>query len=440
MILSTIFFSVCRCLANKPRRTFWPLIVLLEACCVSFAVAKAHGADLNDQKSGQKAIQQAIERGISFLRESQYANGCFGEPVTSKSTKVHPNFAIWPVGFTALPALALLEAGAAADDPAIKKAARFVRSHIPKLNRTYEISLAVLFLDRLRDPRDEEAIRSLVCRLLAGQNAGGGWSYTCPLLQIPQEAALLQSLRKDERDLTRVPVDAPKAKAVAPVIPERADHSNTQFALLALWVGRRYQLPVSTALKRSAVRFRNSQAPNGGWGYHLHGYGAEPYGSMTGAALLALAFGHACVEQKMVAARSEDKAMLAGLRALAEYLEDPSDTSRLTASPNIGPKGAPNLYFLWSVERVGVSCGIATIGGKDWYRWGVNVLLPLQRNDGSWIGRGNNGAPVIDTSMALLFLKRCDLLPDLREALHKRIVVSDPGPLGHSQKEGQASK
>ena len=96
--------------------------------------------------------------------------------------------------------------------------------------------------------------------------------------------------------------------------------------------------------------------------------------------------------------------------------------------PAMGAKGKLNLYFLWSVERVGVLLNLKTIGGKDWYRWGMEPLLATQDRDGSWWGRGNGTtAPVIDTSMALLFLKKSDLLPDLRETLQKRLTITDPG-------------
>ena len=108
-------------------------------------------------------------------------------------------------------------------------------------------------------------------------------------------------------------------------------------------------------------------------------------------------------------------------------MADPTDTRGVASGKEWGAKGAPNLYFLWSVERVGVLCNLKTIGGKDWYPWGVDLLLPAQRADGSWLGTGNGGAPVIDTSMALLFLKRSDLLPDLRERLQKRLIITDPG-------------
>lgn len=108
-------------------------------------------------------------------------------------------------------------------------------------------------------------------------------------------------------------------------------------------------------------------------------------------------------------------------------MNDPTDSEKGSGgAPSLGPKASLNYYFLWSIERVGVLCNLDTIGGKDWYRWGVNLLLPAQRPDGSWLGRGNGGSPVIDTSMALLFLKRSDLLPDLRQSLQKRLKITDP--------------
>jgi hypothetical protein len=111
---------------------------------------------------------------------------------------------------------------------------------------------------------------------------------------------------------------------------------------------------------------------------------------------------------------------------LGNYMNDPVDTRGIMHTVPSGPKGTPNYYFLWSVERVGVLLNLKTIGGKDWYRWGVDLLLPAQLPDGSWVGRGSGGSPVIDTCFALLFLKRSDLLPDLRETLHKRLKIVDP--------------
>jgi len=135
---------------------------------------------------------------------------------------------------------------------------------------------------------------------------------------------------------------------------------------------------------------------------------------------------------------AEDQGLVRGLRILGNYMSDPSDTRGTAAWSGNGPKGAVSLYYLWSLERVGVFCNVRTIGGKDWYRWGVDLLLPTQKADGSWVGRGSGGSPVIDTCFALLFLKRSDLLPDLRETLQKRVTISDPGldPKGINAKKG----
>src|SRR5262249_35992764 len=76
--------------------------------------------------------------------------------------------------------------------------------------------------------------------------------------------------------------------------------------------------------------------------------------------------------------------------------------------------GMKNLYFLWSVERVGVLYNLATIGNKDWYRWGAEILVANQQPAGHWDKGGYHGAyPTLDTCLALLFLKRANLATDL---------------------------
>jgi hypothetical protein len=83
--------------------------------------------------------------------------------------------------------------------------------------------------------------------------------------------------------------------------------------------------------------------------------------------------------------------------------------------------------MLWCVERVGVLYSLKTIGNKDWYRWGVEALLPSQQGDGSWSGGGYHGsAPTLDTAMALLFLKRANLTRDLSESIRLHLGITDP--------------
>ena len=84
-------------------------------------------------KKEQGMVDDAVRRAVAFLKKTQAPDG-------SWAGGGHP------VGATALPALALLECGVPANDPAIRKAAAFLRKHVPTLNRTYEISLCILFL------------------------------------------------------------------------------------------------------------------------------------------------------------------------------------------------------------------------------------------------------------------------------------------------------
>lgn len=365
----------------------------------------------------QKRVDVAIDAGVAFLKRTQNPAGAFGDGVTMRTA--------WPVGFAALPGLALLECGVPAKDAAVQKAASFIRKVLPSHTKTYEISLGILFLDRLGEREDRALIRSLALRLAAGQTPLGGWSYHCPIQTADQEKKLLESLSKQKDDELK-PLEFPKTKG-----REAADNSNTQFAILALCVARRHELPVESVLAKAEQRFRATQRPSG-WGYVVTG--ARINGSMTCAGLLALGAGRASVVEKdgaPDARKADDEGMRRGFMALAESMNDPADSRLANAGKEWwGPEKGVNLYFLWSVERVGVLCGLDTIGGRDWYRWGVDLLLPSQNKDGSWTGRGNGGATIIDTSMALLFLKRSDLLPDLRKTLQQRVNITDPGPDG----------
>ena len=95
-----------------------------------------------------------------------------------------------------------------------------------------------------------------------------------------------------------------------------------------------------------------------------------------------------------------------------------------------------NLYFLWTVECVGVLYNARTLGDKDWYRWGVELLLEAQHDNGSWHEGGYPGgeiSPTLDTCLALLFLRRANLASDLTRKLEfvidgKRSLMSSTGP------------
>jgi hypothetical protein len=473
----------------------------------------------------QARIDAAIANGVAYLKKQQAGNGTWGGgPI---------------IGYTALAGLTLLECKVPAADPHVLKAAGYVRNNCANLMTTYELSLAILFLDRLGNPKDKAIIQGMALRLLAGQNEAGGWTYASHVHLTPPEMHQLLLFLKSHRppappakaihvpaepgkqvalpdmpgkqvqgkpdddpfkqlaDLlkpakvlqdpssprpsageggvkgdpkndkpvegqVKKPADKPgtppgkkpedkpdptaAAKKVTPInintLPARVqklpivrvnaekgklqpartrpgDNSNTQFALMGLWAARRHDVPTEYALELAMKRFVDSQDKNdGGWGYlMIH----PTKNTMTCVGLIGLAMGHGVnADVGKDKAKLGDPAIQKGLAALGQFIGVPSmDPIPLPAMEN--------LYFLWSVERVAMLYDLKTIGGKDWYGWGAQTLLPNQHADGSWTGGKYHGSAAhTDTCFALLFLKRSNLVPDLTENLRLYMVIRDP--------------
>jgi hypothetical protein len=418
----------------------------------------------------QQKVDQALERGLAFLKQHQRPSGSWpGQH---------------PTGMAALPALTLLECGVPPDDPQVKKAAEAVRKAAPNLVATYELSLAILFLDRLGDPKDKPLIRTFALRLVVGQQADGGWTYHCPLLSSRDEKELLDILEKtrprNPLDLFTGPdgkiqqefIVAPKGvggdpagplkgstqaataedlataiKDASPAIkripslqpPDTAskftrnvgsDNSNTQFAILAVWVAGRHNVPLERTVALIVKRFRTSQHKDGTWGYHSSP-NPQPNDSpaMTAAGLLGLGVGHGMMAQALGKepnqAGVQDAVIGKGFQALSRNVDLP-----LGSKPGRNKNRAGiNLYLLWSIERVGVMYNLTKFMDRDWYQWGAEQLVESQNADGSWNGGTTypGETPFLDTALALLFLKRANLTNDLAKKLENIIDVKDLG-------------
>jgi hypothetical protein len=406
-----------------------------------------------------EAIQRAVDRGVEYLKRLQKEDGT------------------WPrreMGATALAGLTLLECGVAADDPAVQKAAAKVREASINETATYSLSLALMFLDRLGDPRDVPFLESLTVKLLAGQNASGGWSYTCPALSGGEVNRLTTVLKQrnelvatkelprpgQRRDVTDLPreiqeqldrINRGEGAGKPGAAPQggMGDNSNTQFAIMALWMGHRHGVPVEKALARVDARFRSTQLPDGGWNYQPTRVTAPPVvpvhqpgvdsplatssagnasaTAMTCAGLLGLALASGSANEgaaergkRPLLDPGKDPIIKNGLLALGATLDIAVADGKVPVVNNhTNTKG---YYILWSLERMAVAYGLDTIGNKNWYDWGANVLLHNQQADGGWVGEHDGGC---DTCFALLFLKKANLVKDLTATLKGK--VSDPG-------------
>lgn len=392
---------------------------------------------------GKTAIERAVERGVAALKRGQRPDG---------------TWANYEQGSTALVGLTLLECGLPASDPVVRAAVKTTRGAAPSLTGTYALALSVLFLDRLDDPADTPLIESMLVRLLAGQTGAGTWTYTCPVINAtPDGTRVLRGGRnlrelpaKGKRGVTDLPPELQaQLAALARVQAANAantamtgDNSNTQFATLALWVGRRYGVPTQGALLRVSQFFRATQNADGGWGYNA---GSASTATMTCAGVLALVCGHgaaldikksrdASITREDV---SKDIALRAGLLSLSTAVGVPLGWRGDTPRPAIIQSASGKAYYyLWSLERVCLALDLDLIHKRDWYHWGAELLVANQMPDGTWQGDYTSYGNA-DTCFALLFLRKTNLVRDLTAGVGLKgeaRVLRAGGPVGDDPK------
>jgi hypothetical protein len=252
------------------------------------------------------------------------------------------------------------------------------------------------------------------------------------------DANLTGKERKEKTEATRIafaklPPELRRVPALQPPssmkeLPRgdnnKTDNSNTQFAILGVLAAAQHGVPAERAMGLIVQRFRTSQNTDGSFGYHFaRGTNMPGEPPMTGAGLIGLAVTHgltAGVKMEGMAAKGvQDKDIQKALKALSRNIERPLDKA---GRP---PRRQPiNLYFLWTVERVGMLYGLPKINDKDWYHWGAEELLQAQMKDGAWMAGGYPGTSLqTDTCFALLFLKRANLAKDLTVKIQSKLEL-----------------
>ncbi len=396
------------------------------------------------QPADKATIDNRVAQGVVFLRgEQKKSTGAWGDGDGAAA-----------VGRTALTGIALIESGVSSTDPCIKQAANFVRQYTYDLDSVYDMSLAILFLDRLKDQKeknekDKRYIQLLAGRLIASQMPSGGWGYKAQKYGESNVLQLISALKKVSAATPNKPVDLAKVRANLPddmrrlaiwtdgggrlpadpaavgdkrndLFDAATDNSNTHFAMVGLWTARKYEIPVDRTFTLVNRRFRTSQGAGGTWAYDFVRTGADGSSAMTCIALLGIAIGHVVAPDPGVKPET-DPVIVNAFVSLDKAVGQPvGDTTNRPKVKDVG-----GLYFLWSMERIAVLYDLQKLNKKDWYLWGAEILVSNQLGNGSWEDGGFPGqSPLVNTCLALLFLKRANLLPDLS----KRLTV-DPGVL-----------
>jgi hypothetical protein len=405
---------------------------------IGFASPFARADALSDQ------IDRAAERGVEALR-ALYEKG--GEQAIGRAAD-----SVNEMGRNALVGLTLLECGASPDDPLVRKIADKVRNQSVDNNRVYNLSLGILLFDRLGDDRDVPLIHAMGVRLMEAQFKEGGWSYltTSPDEKETQRLKSVIQQRAELRTGGNAGLPPKKADGPPPIDPDLADrlkrfhrgpgqhqaeiqnnplgnfiagadNSNTQFAIMGLWTARHHGIPADPSLRLCEAYFRATHT-RGTWPYSVQI--GEPRGrsAMTCAGLMGLAIGAGVVRDRQLKTAPDAKGKPPVLR---DPLSDPVVQAalnfvgeQLVRAVAQGLQGVPlDYYFVWSVERVGVTYSLTVIGGHKWHDLGAKCLIRHQRQDGTW---SNDYGPLVDTCFALMFLKKANLARDLSATLLKK--------------------
>lgn len=291
-------------------------------------------------------IRKPRADGIAYLKKQQNEQGTWEGATLNVIADMDG-------GMTGLVALALLEAGFPANDPAVSKAVEYL-SKLPA-KKTYVVSLQTQVLARVDAKKHAAVIQRNVDWLLNTAVRKGkelaGWSYP--------------------------------ANSVA-------DGSNTHFAVIALHAADKAGARVSAAIWRDIREMYARTAIKDGWTYTFEAGAGQPSHSMTGAALCGLAIAGKHIGGKP----ATDRITTDGWKAFLERKGSPTKSEG---------------YMLLVTAELGRLLGKQTFkeGNREiaWYTTGAEKLVKDQKPDGSWeLGKGLDADPVYSTAAALYFL------------------------------------
>ena len=340
------FIDCCHVMVQHGR------FCILATCLAAIAPGKVSGA------VDPLVVQQAIDRGVIYLKKSQNARGGWDE------------YSGQSCGLSSLCTLALLNSGVSPEDRVIQNALQYLRGFEPE--ETYSVSLQTLAFCQLGAATDLPRIRRNVQWLIDHQRGGdavsdrgGSWDYG------RQRGS--------------------------------GDPSNSQFALLALSAATDLGIEVDREVYLRSLKYWQVRQRGGGWSY---GNSPRISGSMTCAGIASVVIANQCLSSTGELAiqccgnsADQNQSVEDGLKWLGE---------NFTLQVNPGGDSLTFFYYLYALERVGRLTGRRFIGGHDWYREGAERLIGLQDEFvGFWSGSGAmEQNRDIATSFALLFLSK----------------------------------
>lgn len=354
-------------------------------CSVVLVLSSFH---VFTQEPTEEQIKEAVRKGADYLRRNAASSATSGLFILGNDFQLHD-----------LVLYALVSVGMDEGDPVIADLAKDVIRLTPK--KTYVASLQICALSKLN--RDKYLFRIVQAAqfLVDNQCENGQWSYGTPTEQKIKDG---QEIKKDDLVV--------KQKRMG---LKEGDNSNTQFAMLGLFVAEKCGVKIENEiLKKTAKFYEDSQNKDGGFGYQ----GPEPSsGSMTCGSLM----GISAVNRMMKKSKSNALTQKAYAWICKNY--------SVTKNPMNDPDTKHLYYYLYSMERACALYELEKIDKADWYHDGAKFLLSQQQKDGNWPDNNMHEGDLTTTCFALLFLSKAT-----KTFLKEKFIDTEPG---NKKKDGK---
>ncbi|MGA2232449.1 MAG: DUF4159 domain-containing protein, partial [Tepidisphaeraceae bacterium] len=352
----------------------------------------------------QEQIDQAIEKGKSFLYHRQYSTGTWEEASAPQlgrggagalgggrgrgggSARGSTDGAQWG-GLTGIATYALLASGDRPVDPKLTRAIAFLKS--AHLVGTYAMAMRCQVWAMLTQTPDIRRrayadAQALTDSMITQGPGRGFYNYVTDMQAFP--------VQQNWWDL-----------------------SNGQMAVLGVWACDRACYPNGAMVPQGYWQdidqaWRAAQLPSGAWPYTTQGMGemAGPRLSMTAAGVATLYITQNYLQREAgleCQGYFDDTAIDNGMAYISEHFDD------LDGNPTT------DCYTLYGLERIGAASGQRYFKNLDWFAQGADYLIKHQNADGSWgaidtgggfrgQGFSHNPLSIPDTCFAMLFLSR----------------------------------
>ena len=380
----------------------------------------------DDPAEFRKNVDQAIDKGVEWLKKKQQPSGDFGESSgpTYGPGKAYPN----KPGITAFCLLALLKSDVPYNDPVITKGLSFLQDYVGNKGNiisNYDRGVILMALEAFHESGAAEALKKkgqkvservgdfkepkytpsgpiqafiagIVRPLLEEQTKAGGWRYgkSFGLVGDPEDISCTQIVLLGLKSATRM-----KA-AVDPSTFKRA----MDFVVASQEKdGPKVERPsdYKPGDRGTYASLGNDRAR--GWAYIKKG--SKPEEEKVTGAMTCAGIGSLIIAKSMIGKLLGKK----GAEELDQCIYDGFAwlTTHWSVEENPGLGKPRHFYHLYGIERVGTLGMFEKISGHWWFKEGATVLIKAQAGDGHWDNKDEIvPTDTLDTCYALLFLRR----------------------------------